>query len=156
MNSKKKKKKKKKKIPGRPFEKGKSGNPLGRPKISKNMKELRKLNALEFNELLTKYIRTDPETMKLVKNRKGKEWLEHMAIGLLLEILETQDITRIQFVLDRTMGRDTGIIRQEIEVKEKKEPDAQMVLKSLTDPENKKAYMKLVSSLGKPDSTKTK
>lgn len=59
---------KKKRGPGRPFEKGKSGNPNGRPKMPEETKEILKAAAPEAAALLVELMRDETQPAKI---RKG-------------------------------------------------------------------------------------
>ena len=95
---------------GKPFKKGKSGNPGGRPKASNTMKELKKLSKNKFAEILMKFLYlTNEEIKEIVRNPKTA-MLELMLGSVILKAIRTGDQQRLDFLLNRCIGRVTDSV----------------------------------------------
>ena len=70
------KKKSKKSVRGRPFKKGKSGNPNGAPKLPKDIKEARKLNKDTLELLLNEFLYMSKTDLEKRVKRPGTTVIE--------------------------------------------------------------------------------
>ncbi len=96
-----------KKAGGRDWEPGQSGNPNGRPALPGDVREARKINAIEVTRRITKYLdstKTDLETAALDPNTPA---LDLVIIKVIVEAGKTGDHTRLNFLMDRTIGKVT-------------------------------------------------
>lgn len=111
----------------RPFQKGQSGNPAGRPK---NL-----LRTDEVRNLIGRLWRLSREELqKIVQNPKSSMG-EIMVASIVAKAAQTGDYTRVQFLLERTIGK----VKDEIEVAAKpyivERLDGSQVAMGLTEPE---------------------
>ena len=97
---------------GRDWIKGQSGNPNGRPKISKEYRELMELNREIVAEIFSKYMMLNIE--ELVKKKKDTSipMIERMVISMMVSVEKKGDKQAFDFLLDRAIGKvkDNGII----------------------------------------------
>lgn len=112
----------------RPFQKGQSGNPAGRPK---NL-----LRTDEVRNLIGKLWRLSREELqKIVQNPKSSMG-EIMVASIVAKAAQTGDYTRVQFLLERTIGK----VKDEIEVAAKpyivERLDGSQVAMGLTEPDD--------------------
>lgn len=97
---------------GRDWEKGQSGNPNGRPKTSKEYRELMDLNRELVAEIFSRYMMFNLE--ELVKKKKDSSipMIERMVISMMVNVEKKGDKQAFDFLLDRAVGKvkDNGII----------------------------------------------
>jgi multidrug efflux pump subunit AcrB len=96
---------KNKKTGGRNFPSGKSGNPNGRPPLTKEAKELRKLTADEFIKRVNKYLHMTAAQIKTEMDNPKATVLD-MYIGNTLAIgLKRGDYNTLDNILNRIIGK---------------------------------------------------
>ena len=96
---------------GRNFE---PGNTFGKgaPKIPEDIKEMRKLNTIELERILNKYIdMTSAELLAAQKNKETKA-LDRMIISTIIKATNNGDHKRIDFLLNRLVGK----VKEKVEV----------------------------------------
>jgi len=89
----------------KPFAPGKSGNPGGRPKIRDNLKEVKLMSKTEMRRLIQKIIDMTPEEMKAMVKRTDVPALEIMLASVAHQAIMRGDQSRIDFLLQRTIGK---------------------------------------------------
>jgi hypothetical protein len=87
------------------FKPGQSGNPGGRPRAPNDLAEARITNATLFEHSIYKYFHLDPDTLREIKAQPGLSTLDAIVITILLKSLEHGDFTRLNFLLERTIGK---------------------------------------------------
>jgi hypothetical protein len=87
------------------FEKGKSGNPKGRPKLPIEYRGLqpytRNRVCLEFSRML----QYDLDDLKRMKSLKSTTTIQRMVIAIMLKGIQSGDYRALDFMLDRIMGK---------------------------------------------------
>lgn len=91
-----------KKVRGKPFAKGNSGRPVGTTIIPKKVKEL---NRKDMEKVISKYLKKSVlQLNEIAKNPKTKS-LDLMIIKIIVEAIKRGDYTRLNFLMDRTVGK---------------------------------------------------
>jgi hypothetical protein len=95
-----------KKMPkGKPFQKGQSGNPGGRTKLPDDIKQARKLNQIELERIVNRYLYLDRnELNERVKDPKTP-MLEMMVASIIAQAAQKGDQQRLEFILSRLIGK---------------------------------------------------
>lgn len=116
-------------VPKHAFKKGQSGNPSGRPKLPADILEGRKLNQIEVARILNRFSNYTLIQLKEILESPESTTLE-LAIGkIMAEGIKTGDQSRINFILDRMIGKVpdkielSGEVKNEITVKKESVED---------------------------------
>lgn len=105
------------------FKKGQSGNPSGRPKMPSDIIEGRKFNQIEVARIFNRFVNYSYEDLKAVMNSPTSTTMELIIGKIMGEAIRTGDHMRMNFILDRMIGKvkdvveHTGEIKNEITVK---------------------------------------
>lgn len=94
-----------KKTGGRDFQPGTSGNSNGRPKTPSDVKALVSLNNTEFVRLCTEFLYMSEEDLRKVAADPKEIVLKKMISNILKVAIETGDHKRLEFFLDRLVGK---------------------------------------------------
>lgn len=90
------------------FEAGNPGGP-GRPALPEDIKAARQLNSVEFERIVNKYLyMTADEMERLGKDKAAKATMpaiEIMLFSIISRAISEGDQTRLNFILDRIIGR---------------------------------------------------
>lgn len=89
----------------RPFKPGQSGNPGGRPKLPDDIKEARKLNQVELERIVNKYLYMDREAVKAAISSPKTPMMELMVASIVAQAAQKGDHLRLDFVLNRMIGK---------------------------------------------------
>lgn len=90
------------------FKKGDISNPIGGLPIGQDLKEARKLTRLEFEKMINKYLfMSVNEIQDRIKHQEkyGIPMIEALILSGLALAYKEGDIKRLDFFLDRTIGR---------------------------------------------------
>lgn len=90
---------------GKPFPKGKSGNPAGRPKIHKEINRIRSLTLARYVELVNKYISMEPKEIEVAMKAPGISVLEIYIAKIIHKGIQGGDTQRLEFLLGRLIGK---------------------------------------------------
>jgi hypothetical protein len=101
-----------KKVPGRPFEKGQSGNPAGRPVTPPDLRGIQKLNKDTLDRLLNKLLWMTKEQLLAHLKAADTPAYEVLVGNVLLKGISGGDEKRAEWLASRTAGK----VKEEIEV----------------------------------------
>ena len=93
-----------KKTGGRDFKPGNPGRPKGTPSLPKRIKEM---NRAKIESLLRKYLSMTFEELGETAKDKKTSAIDLMIIKIITESIKKGDQTRLNFILDRMIGRVT-------------------------------------------------
>jgi len=102
----------KKKVPGKPFQPGRSGNPGGRPKLSAEDRALRNMTKEQFREVANLLIEKDDQELMRIASTPGTPFLMVWLIQCYLKGAENGDYD----TLDKLMNRVIGKVRDEVDM----------------------------------------
>ena len=94
-----------KKTGGRDFKPGQSGNPSGRPGLPAEVKEAKKLNRVEVEAAIAKYVRATKQEIEAVHMNPLSTAADQVICSVLLKAIEHGDEKRLDFILNRTIGK---------------------------------------------------
>lgn len=94
-----------KKVGGKDWVPGQSGNPNGRPPLPKELKELKELTKTEVETALNKLIHMTADELKELRKNPNTSALHLMVIAVTLEALQKGDHYRLDFLLNRIVGK---------------------------------------------------
>jgi hypothetical protein len=112
---------------GKPFEKGNQVN-KGREKLTRDDKEARQMSTVEFARIANKYMHTPISELERLQNDKSLPAIEAIVIRILHKAGSVADQNRINWVLDRTMGKIPDVIHHEDKGKEKEREELAQIL----------------------------
>ena len=104
-----------KKSGGRDFEPGQSGNPNGRPKLPGDIKEARKLNAIEFERIANKFLFLSREEIKAIVNDPDTTMIENLIASIYVRGVTEGSYQHLDFILNRLIGK----VKDKVEVESK-------------------------------------
>ena len=88
-----------------PWKKGKSGNPKGPPKISKELRQFRQMDRREISRMISKWGGLTRDELKACKNDKKTSMLDRLVISLFLEGEKSASPLRFDALLNRAIGK---------------------------------------------------
>ena len=94
------------------FKKGQSGNPGGMPKLPEDIKEARKLNQIELERIINKYLHMSREEVQNVLKSSDVPMMEAMVASIVSKAASGGDHLRLDFILNRIIGK----VKDKIEV----------------------------------------
>lgn len=90
---------------GRNFKPGQSGNPKGGPGLPGDLRQAKKLNRIEMERLLNKYLWITPGETKSIENDPTTSNMEQLVASIVNKAIECGDHARLDFLLNRLIGR---------------------------------------------------
>ncbi len=101
--------------PNTMFKKGQASNPnSGRKPTSPEMKEARKINRAIFEEVLNKYLYVPVYELEEFLIDKNNLSLDSLVVSILNEAIKKGDQVRLNFVLDRLLGKVKDVVDHNI------------------------------------------
>jgi len=100
---------------GRDIKKGQVLNPNGRPRLSSEEKAMRKLTATHFNKVANKYVLSTVAQLEAKFRDVKTPALDLILIKILIEAADKGDIGKINFFLERLIGKVPDKIIDETE-----------------------------------------
>jgi len=89
----------------KPFKKGKSGNPGGRPPTPPELKKASTMTKIETLERLVKFLQMDIYGLEEVLKDKSRQVMDHWIARICLVGIKEGDNRRLDFMLDRLFGK---------------------------------------------------
>jgi hypothetical protein len=96
------------------FKPGQSGNPGGKVKVPEDIKEARKLNQVELERIINKYLAMSRDEVKAAIGAPSTPMMELMVASIVAQAAQKGDHQRLDFVLNRLVGK----VKDQIEVKQ--------------------------------------
>lgn len=92
---------------GKPFQKGQSGNPGGRPKLSPELKAIKVFTPEEVERIIAKYMRLSKGKLQrlLKEDSDDLPMFEALVCSILAKAYKTGDYSKVEFLLLRTVGK---------------------------------------------------
>lgn len=87
------------------FKPGQSGNPNGRPVLPGNIKTMRQWNQIKFAEFLNEFVDMTQDQLASKLKSGTCTMLEDMIISVMLHAKKKGDHQKINFLLDRLIGK---------------------------------------------------
>jgi hypothetical protein len=94
------------------FKKGQVTNPGGRPKTPPDIAKARRLNQIELDRLINKYLWMDRDTMKARLADPDTPMMEIMIGSIVAKAAQNGDQQRLEFILTRIIGK----VKDQLEV----------------------------------------
>lgn len=91
--------------PGRPFQKGQSGNPGGSAKITKEQAAIKRLTQMQFTETASKIITMNIEEMKALGEDPQANVLEGIFARVLTRAYDQGNTQDLNYFVERCMGK---------------------------------------------------
>lgn len=136
-----------KKTGGRDFPPNNIANPDGRPKVPEDVKAAQKLTKNAFILVTNKYLSMTKEEIKRAATDPKTPSLELMIAGLISKAVNEGCQKRLNFLLERLIGKVPTSVDVSGEVKTTSVSDA--LTKVMSDPATAKAAMALAEKLSK-------
>ena len=89
----------------KPWVKGQSGNPSGRPKLPKNLKAVKEFTTEEIRRIIAKYLRMTIKELQPLMLDKTIPMFEALIISVIVNSHKTGDFSKIEFLLNRSGHR---------------------------------------------------
>lgn len=112
-----------------PWQPGQSGNPSGRPRIPEAYRAVQSLSQIEACKRISRYARMSPEQIEVAKSLPTTDLLDRCIISIFEKCMQYGDNTRLQFLLDRAIGKAPQLNETD------EEKAARQALRDLSDQE---------------------
>lgn len=89
----------------KPWKPGQSGNPSGKPKIPEHLRAIHSLTQQEVTKIVSKYARMTLDELEAAVEARKASAVEMCVAKIFLKSMEYGDYSRLQFLLDRAIGR---------------------------------------------------
>lgn len=99
---------------GRNFEQGTSGNPKGRPRLPDDIKSMRKFNQAEFDRQANEFLFMPVNQLSEILENPAETALRKILAGIIVESAKNGDYKRLEFLLDRLIGKPTKHVETDI------------------------------------------
>lgn len=94
-----------KKTGGRDFTEGISGNPKGRPPLTPEQKELRKISKNMIEELYNKLLLVPAEELAEIAKDKTRQGIELLVARVIIDGITKSDRSAFNILVDRLIGK---------------------------------------------------
>lgn len=98
----------------KPFKPGQSGNPGGRPKVPPDLKKARELNKNAIAKIILDQLNMTISELTKISKATDKPAMEVLAATLVVFARKYGDFSRINFLLDRSIGKVTETIKHQL------------------------------------------
>lgn len=89
----------------RPWQKGQSGNPGGRPRLPEELRAIKSLTHTEVCKLVSKYGRMKPDDLEACIAARQIPMVEMAIARIFEESAKKGDFMRLAFLMDRAVGK---------------------------------------------------
>ena len=100
---------------GKPFVKG--DKRCGRPRKTPEEKKAYSMNKTEATQILVDFMQMKTSELELIPKDKSRKVIEHIIARIALEAIRTGDHVRLNFVLDRVIGKVSDKIEHSVRPK---------------------------------------
>ena len=90
---------------GKDIKKGETLNPNGRPAMDEDTKRLKKMTKAHFNDVAQKYLLSTIGELNAQFANKNTPALDMILIKVLVEAVKKGDVAKLNFILERTIGK---------------------------------------------------
>ncbi len=87
------------------FKAGQSGNPAGRIKYPKELREAMKMNKIIFQKLLTDYLTLPLSNLEAKQKNISTPALDRIVISVIVYAIKKGDERRLDFLMNRIIGK---------------------------------------------------
>jgi hypothetical protein len=87
------------------FQKGKSGNPAGRPRLPEDVRKAMAQDSAEFHRILSKVVRMDRTELTNLTKSADASVMELMVASLAVKAVKEGDQNRLRFLAERIAGK---------------------------------------------------
>lgn len=87
------------------FKPGQSGNPGGKPKVPDDILKARKLNQIELERVVNKYLWLQRDEVQAAIKDPATPMMELMVASIVAQAAQKGDQVRLEFILARLIGR---------------------------------------------------
>lgn len=92
---------------GKPFTKGRSGNPKGRPPLSPELKMVKEFTVDELKRLIAKYFRLAKKDVEAILGYDELPAIDHLIASTICVAIRNGDISRAEYLFMRSLGKVT-------------------------------------------------
>lgn len=92
---------------GRPFVKGQSGNPGGKPPLSPELKAIKELTVDELKRTISKYFRLSKDQVNEILEDGNLPSIDHLIASTICVAIKNGDIARAEYLFMRSLGKVT-------------------------------------------------
>lgn len=93
---------------------GQSGNPNGPKPLPPDLQKVKKLSRGFFERLMTKYLELSPAALKKELKKPQARAVDHIIGNIVLKAIEGGDEKKMEFLLNRLIGKVTDKVEIEI------------------------------------------
>jgi len=129
---------KSKKTGGRDWKPGERGNPAGRPPVPADVKEARRLNQVELERVMNKYLYMSMRRLERKKEDSRTRGIDRIVIGIILKGTKG-NVPCLNILAERLVGK----VKTEIEVTRPNQKPIEETLGDMSDEELEAYYRKL-------------
>jgi hypothetical protein len=87
------------------FKKGESGNPAGKPPLDPKIKELKKLTAVELEEMINGLLSANEEELNNIDASASEPYIRRIMVRILQRTYETGSMQQLDMILNRLIGK---------------------------------------------------
>lgn len=102
-------------LPTHLFQKGKSGNPNGRPKLPEHLRAIQAFTGEEISRMISKYGRLTLLDLEIVKDNAKSAIIDRIFAKMFCETFEKGSYATLTFLLDRCIGKVAEVVYSEPE-----------------------------------------
>lgn len=87
------------------FKKGESGNPAGKPALDPKIKALKKLTAVELEEMINGLLSANEDELNKIDSSASEPYIRRIMVRILQRTYETGSMQQLDMILNRLIGK---------------------------------------------------